>query len=168
MSWSLIYARDRRGCIGKDGGLPWRLPDDFRHFKQTTMGRPIVMGRRTFEDHRTVLPGRLNIVLTRRSDYPAPEGMIVVSSLEAAAAACASEGPGERFIIGGAGLLETGFADAVCVYETIVDTEVQGGDTFVPRFDFSGWEREILAQHAVDERHAHAFEVVRWRRLGVA
>ena len=163
-AWSLIYARDLEGCIGRDGGLPWRLPDDFKHFKQTTMGRPIVMGRRTFEDHRSVLPGRLNVMLTRQEGYAAPEGLVVVPDLAAASAACDAAGPGERFVIGGAGLFEAAFPHADRVYETVVDTVVDDGDTFVPVRAFDGWTRTVLAEHAADERHPHTFTVLLWER----
>ena len=64
---SLIYARSENRCIGKDGRIPWRLPDEFKHFKTTTMGKPIIMGRKTYEDHDSALPGRLNIVVTRNA-----------------------------------------------------------------------------------------------------
>ncbi|NBC10803.1 MAG: hypothetical protein GVY24_03590, partial [Planctomycetes bacterium] len=84
MPLSLIYARSENHCIGKAGRIPWRLPDDFKHFKRTTMGKPIIMGRRTYEDHESALPGRLNVVITRQPDYRAAEGVVVVDSLDAA------------------------------------------------------------------------------------
>ncbi len=161
MLLSLIYARSENRVIGRDGGLPWRLPDDFRHFKRTTMGHPLVMGRRTFEDHNTALPGRTNIVLTSR-DRIDVDGIVVRRSLEEALAPYRGTDE-EVFIAGGAGLFGETFPLADRVYETVVHAEVEG-DTRVPPFDFTGWRRTLLEEHAADDRHAHAFTITRWDR----
>jgi dihydrofolate reductase len=160
---SLIYARSEDYCIGKAGQIPWWLPDEFAHFKRTTLGKPIIMGRKTYEDHNSALPGRLNIVISRNREYAAAEKVQVVSSL-AEAMALGLEKSDEVFVVGGSGLFETSFPKAARVYETIVHTQIPEGDTFVPAFDFSGWTHQLLEQHPKDERHAHAFSIHYYER----
>lgn len=162
MKISLIYARSENRMIGQAGGLPWRLPDDFRHFKQTTMGHPIVMGRRTFEDHQTALPGRTNIVVTRQADYPVVEGVIVRPSLSAALDPYRGTDE-EVFISGGATLYTQMLPCADCVYETVVHAEV-AGDTPLPPFDLSRWRATVLQAHPTDAKHPYAFTVTRYDR----
>lgn len=163
---SLIYARSRNHCIGKSGQIPWRLPADFAHFKQTTMGKPIIMGRKTYEDHESALPGRLNIVVTGQRDYRAAPGIVLAHSLRQALEIGWQENP-EIFVIGGVQFFVEALPRADIVYETVVDTEIEiedGVDAVLPAFDFSGWLSERLYSQQVDERHAHAFEVYRHRR----
>lgn len=157
-----IYARSENRIIGADGRIPWRLPDDFKHFKQTTMGRPIIMGRKTYEDHQSALPGRLNLVVTSNADYQAAEGVEVVTSVDASLVRAAQDND-QAFIIGGVGLFEQTFDQARTVYETIVHTEIDG-DAVLPRFDFTGWRCTVLEEHAADDRHAFAFTIQRWDR----
>jgi dihydrofolate reductase len=163
MTPSLIYARSLNRCIGKRGQIPWRLPDEFAHFKKTTLGKPIIMGRRTYEDHESALPGRLNIVVTSQPEYPVAEGVEVFRSLDAALERAGRESD-EIFIVGGVSLFEAGFPSAKHVYETVVHTEVEGGDTFLPEFDFSDFERTQLFEHAADARHPFAFTAYRYDR----
>jgi len=158
----MIYARSRNFCIGKNGDIPWRLPEDFAHFKKTTMGRPIIMGRKTYEDHQSALPGRLNIVVTRQANYQAVEGIVVCGSLEAAKALAFQESD-EIFIIGGVEFFKQGFDLADTVYETIVDADIDG-DAFLPAFDFSNWRSETLQVKAPDEKHAFGFAVIKHSR----
>ena len=153
---SLIYARSENFCIGKAGRVPWYLPDEYAYFKRTTLGRPIIMGRKTYEDHQSLLPGRTNIVLTRRPGFSAAPGVVVVSSL-ARALELACEASDEVFVVGGVRLFETCFDRAGRVYESVVHTEIAGGDSFVPRFDFSSWSARTLEQHGVDEKHAFRY-----------
>ncbi len=163
MTLSLIYARSENHCIGKAGRIPWHLPDDFKHFKQTTLGKPIIMGRRTYEDHDSALPGRLNIVITRQADYRVAEGVEVVSSLDAALQR-AYQNSDEVFVIGGSHFFTQAFPQADRVYETIVHTTIGDGDTFLPDFDFTGWQQKKLLHHPADERHAFAFTVYLYAR----
>lgn len=168
MTLALIYARSENFCIGADGGLPWRLPDEFKHFKRTTMGCPILMGRRTYEDHDNVLPGRTNVVLTRRGDFAAKEGVVVRRDLDEAVAEFAPGGDGNAsdtvFVIGGAGLFAEAFGKADRVYETVVHATVEG-DTFLEPFDFSGWSATVLEQHPADDKHSHAYTATRYDRV---
>ena len=159
---ALIYARGRNWCIGADAGLPWHLPDEFRHFKRTTMGRPVLMGRRTYADHQSALPGRTNVVLTSDAGLDVAEGVLVRSELGAALKEFGADG-GTVFVIGGAGL----FADAFPLADTVYETEIAAdfeGDTYLKPLCFEGWDCEIIEQHDTDDRHAHAYEARRWTR----
>lgn len=164
MQLAQIYARSENRYIGKDGKIPWRLPDDFKHFKKTTLGCPIIMGRRTYEDHESALPGRLNLVITRDEKYQAAEGVEVVTSLDQALERAAQVSD-KAFIIGGVGLFEQTFEQVQVVYETIVHAEIDG-DARLPDFDFTGWDCKILEEHPADERHIYAFTVRVWQRSG--
>lgn len=162
MKLSMIYARSENYCIGKAGGIPWRLPGDFQHFKRTTMGHTLIMGRATYEEIGAALPGRLTVVLTSRSGYAAADGVVVAPSIELALER-ASAHSDEAFIAGGARLYREMFERVERVYETVVHAEIEG-DTFVPAFDFSGWAWTGLIDHAADERHAYAWTAGRWDR----
>ncbi len=154
MKISLIVAASANGVIGVDGELPWHLPDDFRFFKQVTMGKPIVMGRRTWESIGRPLPGRQNIVITRQSGFEAP-GASVVDSPEAAVEAV--NDADEVMIIGGGEIYRRFLPMADRVYLTRVDADIEG-DTFFPALEDSEWKVESSEAHATDERHAYAFE----------
>ena len=159
---SLIYARSTNLCIGAAGRIPWRLPDDFAHFKRTTMGKPIIMGRKTYEDHSSALPGRLNIVVTRQVDYQAANGVEISTSLDEAIERAYRDSP-EIFVIGGVQFFESALPRAGVVYETVIDAEVDG-DAFLPEFDFSEWKTELLETHPVDSKHQYAFKIFRHSR----
>ena len=160
---SLIYARSLDYCIGKAGQVPWHLPDEFAHFKRTTRGHVVIMGRRTYEDHNTLLPDRINIVVTRAPAYRAAEGILLAHSFEEALERANVEGR-EIFVVGGVQLFVRSFPLARRVYETVVHTTLPDGDTFVPPFDFSGFRQDVLERHPVDARHAFAFEVSLYER----
>ncbi|MEM6554142.1 MAG: dihydrofolate reductase [Planctomycetota bacterium] len=158
-SISLIYARSENGCIGKDGQLPWHLPEDFKHFKQTTMGKPILMGRKTYEDHSSALPGRLNVVITRNRRYQPAEGVRVAHSLEDAIdLAYRQTGSQEVFVIGGTLFFNAALPIASDVYETVIHTTLDG-DAFLKTYDFTGWKTRTLAEHPADDKHAYAFTI---------
>src|SRR5919199_4010190 len=139
----LLAAVAANGVIGKDGHLPWHLPEDLRHFKRLTLGHPIIMGRRTWESLRGPLPGRDNIVITHRPGYEAP-GAAVANSLEAALALCAGEPV--AFVIGGQGL----FAESLPMAAGLVMTEIYkdfAGDTWFPPYDRSQWRETQREAH---------------------
>jgi dihydrofolate reductase len=159
MTLCFIYARSENRCIGKNGRVPWQLPDEFAHFQRTTLGKPIIMGRRTYEDHESLLPGRLNLVVTTRRDYPVAAGVEVCPSLEAALERARQDGD-EVFIVGGVTLFRAAFSEVSRIYETVVHTQVEDGDTFVPEFDLSNFDTTTLFQHAADARNAFSFTVV--------
>jgi dihydrofolate reductase len=143
----LIAAVAANGVIGRQGRLPWHLPEDLKHFKRLTLGHPIIMGRRTWQSLGGLLPGREHIVVTRTPGYEAP-GAAVASSLEAALALCAGEPV--AFVIGGREL----FAEALPLAAGLVMTEIHRdyqGDTRFPPYDRSRWrETQRERQTAAD------------------
>jgi len=139
---TLIVARARNGVIGRDGTLPWRLPEDLAFFKRTTMGHPIVMGRRTWESIGRPLPGRRNIVVSRRPRFAAT-GAEVVPSLGEALRLC--DGSAELFVIGGAQLYAEALPGADRLIVTEIDTDFEG-DTHWPAPDPARW-REASREH---------------------
>lgn len=148
---SLVVAVARNGVIGRDADLPWRLPDDLRHFKAITLGKPVVMGRRTFESIGRPLPGRENRVVSRRPGFELP-GCRSFARLEDALA-----GPEpEVMVIGGGQIYAAALPLAQRLYLTEVDAEVEG-DTRFPELDAGAWREVSREEHAADERHAHAF-----------
>ncbi len=161
---SLIVAMSENRVIGKDGTLPWHLPGDLAHFKKTTMGRPVIMGRKTFESMKGPLPGRVNIVVTRNHTYR-PEGAIAVHDLRDAikrAEELASDG-GELFILGGAEIYRQVLPLADRMYITHVHTTVEG-DTYFPEFDASHWRITEESSHKADQRNAHDFTIGTYER----
>ena len=139
----MIVAMDRNRVIGKDNRLPWHISEDLKRFKALTMGHPIVMGRKTFESIGRVLPGRLNIVLTRQREYPAPRGSVVAHNVAGALAQCA--GASEVFVIGGNELYQHAMPLAKRLHVTEVDGSFEG-DTYFPPIDPALW-REVAREH---------------------
>ena len=127
--------------IGKGNDLPWHLPEDLKHFKEITLGKTVVMGRKTFESIvkrlNKPLPGRKNVVITRQTDYKVPEGVLVFKSLDDAFNALSSE---DLYIIGGAEIYKQALPLAKKLYMTHVSGSYQG-DAFFPALDFSQWEK---------------------------
>lgn len=166
MKLALIAAVSRNGVIGRGNDLPWRLPDDMRHFMRTTKGCPVIMGRRTFESMPGPLPKRLNILVTRTAGYAA-EGVEVVrdfpAALAAAAQHCDRNGIATAFAIGGAAIYQEALQTAHRLYITWVDAEV-AGDTWFPEPDWRLWRETSTVDHPVDERHEHAFRIVIYER----
>ena len=156
MTVSLVVAASTNNVIGRDGGLPWHLPDDLRHFKRITTGKPLIMGRRTFESIGKPLPERQNIVMTRDPDYAA-EGCDVVSSVDEALELAGDAE--EVMIIGGGQVYRDFLSRADRIYMTRVQAEVQG-DTLFPDFDKSAWRLVSSEHHAADDRHGYAFEMM--------
>ena len=154
---SLLAALDRAFAIGKDGDLPWHLPDDLKRFKALTLGKPVVMGRRTAESLRRALPGRRNLVLTRSGRIP-HEGMEPFDSLRAALDSVA-DAP-EACVIGGCEVFAAALPLATRLHLTWVDTVVESADAFVPPFDAAQWQVVARDPHRADDRHAVAFEFV--------
>lgn len=160
---ALVAALDESGVIGADGELPWRLPDDQRHFKALTLGHCIVMGRRTFESIGRPLPGRTNLVLTRQPGFAA-EGAIALPDLEAAIAETARRGESLLFVVGGAAVYAEALPRASALFLTRVRARVRG-DVVFPQVDFSQFTRVSAVPHPADARHAFAFTLEEWRRI---
>ena len=149
MELKLIYARSRNGVIGRDGQLPWHLPADLAHFKQTTLGQAVVMGRKTWDslpERFRPLPGRTNIVITRQTDWHAP-GALVAHSLDQAMSLCPAPGP--LWVIGGADIYAQALPLASTVVVTEIDVEVQG-DAHAPKLGTEWKEMSRLLQQNED------------------
>jgi len=157
---SIIAAMDRNHLIGNNNQLPWHLPADFAHFKSVTMGKPIVMGRKTFESIGKPLPGRTNIVLTRNPDISF-EGVECVSSFSDAKA-LVSEAE-ELMIIGGSAIYEMLMPEVDRMYITYVDAEFDG-DAWFPRFDKSQWLEKDIVVRPADEKNAHICKFITFEK----
>lgn len=160
MTVSLVAAVAENGVIGRKGGLPWRLPDDLRWFKQLTMGHAVVIGRRTFESLGRPLPGRRWIVLSRDPAFRA-DGVETATDLRGALAAA---GGGEVFVAGGAGVYRAALPIADRLYLTAVHARVEG-DTRFPEVNFDDWTLVEERHHAADARHPHAFTFRTYDRI---
>ena len=157
-----VVAVADNGVIGRAGTLPWHLPDDLRHFKALTMGKPVLMGRRTFESIGRALPGRRNLVLTRSaSGAAAPAGIEYVGSLEQARALSAEAT--ELCVIGGAAVFALALPHASRVYMTAVHASLEG-DTWFPLADLRGWRESARLEHPADERHPFAMSFLTLER----
>jgi dihydrofolate reductase len=146
MSLSLIAAVAENNCIGVDGKLPWHIPEDLKFFQKNTLGKPVLMGRKTWEsipERFRPLKERTNIVLTRQSDYPLPEGVFRIDSLESLTERSATE---EVMVIGGAELYRQALPLANKLYITHVHRTVEG-DAFFPTIDPSVWQEETREDH---------------------
>lgn len=159
----LVVAMDRARAIGRGNALPWSLPDDLRHFKALTLGKPLLMGRKTAESLGRALPGRLNLVLTRSGRVPF-EGMRAVASIEAALGIAGEAGAEALMVIGGGELYAQLLPSAQRLHLTEVETEVEGADTWFPDFDRSTWTEGARSHHPADARHALAFDFVELER----
>jgi len=159
----LVAALDRNRAIGRGNAMPWHLPDDFRHFKRLTLGKPVLMGRRTAEAIGRALPGRTNLVLTRGGRVPF-EGMQAVATLDAAIAIAGGQHAAELCVIGGGEVYALTLPHADVLQLTHVDTIVDDADAFFPAWDAGQWLEVSRQMHAADARHAHAFEFAEYRR----
>ncbi len=157
---AFVVAVDRNKVIGKDGGLPWRLPDDMKHVREVTMGKPLIMGRRTYASIGHPLEGRTNIVLTRDPTFN-PAGVLVART-PSEALRLAGDAP-EIIVFGGAQVFKEFLPMAERIYMTSVDAEV-GGDTY---FDMGkdDWRVVTNDRHEADERHRYAFNILTLDRI---
>ncbi len=159
---SIIAAMAENRVIGRDNVLPWRLPADLRHFKALTIGKPIIMGRRTWESLPGLLPERLHIVITRRPDYRS-EGCLLAHSVEEALAA-AGEVP-EVMIVGGAELYRQVLPQARRMYLTLLHAKVEG-DVRFPEYDPWEWRELERERHHADEKNPYPFTFLTLERVG--
>ncbi|MGB0449045.1 MAG: dihydrofolate reductase [Porticoccaceae bacterium] len=162
MKISLIVAVSRNGVIGIDNQLPWHLPEDLKYFKSVTMGKPIIMGRKTFDSIGRPLPGRTNIVITRDSSWQA-EGVEVAQTLPQAMTlgqlACAQADVDEAMVIGGEQIYRMTLPAADRLYLTEVQAEVEG-DAFFPEFAASDWQQVSEQLPEVTDTHPYRFVVL--------
>lgn len=148
MILSHIVAVSKNWVIGKDNQLPWKMPSDAKYFHDVTMGHPVIMGRKNYEANKKALPGRLNIVITRTSDFR-PTDAVVVNSIEQALGMVNHT---EVFIVGGGEIYRQTLEMADRIYITVINT-IAEGDTFYPKIDFSDYK--ILSEnwHPADKRN---------------
>ena len=165
MDISLIAAVDRHNAIGRGNALPWHLPNDLKRFKALTLGKPVLMGRKTAESLGRALPGRRNLVLTRTGNAPFA-GMDVIASMDAALAIARSDGAEALCAIGGGEVFALALPGATKMYLTHVDTAVEDADAFFPAFDPTQWTVTRRESLAADVRLAFAFEFVDYIRKG--
>ncbi len=163
MRLSLIAALDHQRAIGRGNALPWQLPDDLKRFKALTLGKPILMGRKTAESLGRALPKRRNLVLTRSGRVPF-DGMEAVASIDTARGLAHADGADELCVIGGAEIYALALPLADVLHLTHVDTAVPDADTWFPAFDAAEWTETSREAHAADERHAMAFAFVDYVR----
>ena len=160
---SMLAALGRDRAIGRGNAMPWHLPDDLARFKALTLGKPILMGRKTAQSLGRALPGRLNLVLTRSGQVPFA-GMQAVDSLEQAVTLAAQSGAAELCVIGGGQVYAQLLDQADLLYLTQVHTGVADADAFFPAWDASAWQEVAREHHPVDARHALAFDFVDYQR----
>lgn len=161
---ALVAALDRNFAIGKGNALPWHLSDDLKRFKTLTLGKPLLMGRKTAESLGRVLPGRTNLVLTRSNRVPFA-GMQAVETLEQALFVAELEQAGELCVIGGGEVFALALPRAQRMHLTFVDTVVDGADAFFPRFDPGDWRETSREAHPADARNEFAFAFADFERI---
>jgi dihydrofolate reductase len=153
MDLTLIAAVDQQNAIGKGGGMPWHLPADLAHFKFVTWGKPVVMGRKTFDSIGKPLRGRTNIVITRDTAWR-HDGVVVAHSLAEALAAAGKAA--EVVVIGGAQLYAEALPQATRIHLTRIHATFDA-DTFFPALDMKQWREVSRHDHAADARNPHAY-----------
>jgi dihydrofolate reductase len=162
---TIVAALDAARAIGRGNALPWHLPDDLRRFKALTLGKPVLMGRKTAESLGRALPGRRNLVLTRSGRTPF-DGMDAVASLEAVLELIRNDSAGDQelMVIGGGDVFALTLPLTTRMHLTHVDTIVADADAFFPAFDASDWRIMSRESHAADAKHAFAFEFADYER----
>ncbi|EZH80314.1 type 3 dihydrofolate reductase [Aeromonas hydrophila] len=162
MMISMIAAMAHDRVIGLDNRMPWHLPADLAHFKRVTLGKPVLMGRKTFESIGRPLPGRRNLVISRNPDYRA-DGVEIIDSVEAALALLAGSDVAELMVIGGGHLYGQLLPRADRLYLTRIDLAVEG-DTRFPAFDENDWSCIECESHQPDEKNPHSYCFETWQR----
>jgi len=166
MKISLIVAASENNVIGRDNDLPWKLPDDMKHFVSTTKGHCILMGRKNLESFGRLLPNRTNILLTRDRDYKF-EGAEIFYELDKAIAFAKKSGEEELMVIGGGEIYRQCMPFADRIYLTRVHAEVEG-DVYFPELDSSFWELTTEEFHEKDEKHNFSFSFQTFDRVKIA
>ena len=157
-----IVAASENNIIGVKNGLPWRLPDDFKYFKNKTWGMPVIMGRATFESLKKDLPGRLNVVLTKKKDWKA-DNVVVAHTIDEAIDKAKDSGSKEIFIIGGGEIFRETLHMVGRVYLTRVHTTVEG-DTTYPELNPAEWTQIKAETFPADERNNYSYTFEMWER----
>ena len=157
---SFVVAMGKNKVIGKNNSLPWTMPADMKHFKDLTSGKPVIMGRKTFESIGKPLPKRINIIITRDKDYDAQNCTVVHSIDEALEAA---KNATEVMVIGGAQIYKEFLPKANRMYLTIIDADFQG-DTYFPKYDVTEWEETAYEEHEKDAENPYDYAFITLER----
>jgi len=167
MKLAMIVAMAKNNVIGLNNDMPWHLPADLQWFKKTTLGSPIIMGRKTYESIGRPLPGRLNIILSRNTDLII-EGCTVVNSIEEAmtTAEAADNTKDEVFITGGAHLYNKFLEQTETLYLTQIDADLEG-DTFFPDYTQYNWQEMDRVLHPADDKNPYALTFLKLERINV-
>jgi dihydrofolate reductase len=165
MILSFIAAVSENNAIGKNNGLPWYLPEDLKFFKRITLGKPVIMGRKTYESLGRPLPGRLNIVLSEKKDLALPEGVLLFNDINAAVDLLQNEGVEEGFIIGGGKVFEAAMPLADRMYITRVKTIVSDADAFFPEIDHTHWKMVWEERHTIDDKNSFDYSFEQYERV---
>ncbi|KMQ73701.1 dihydrofolate reductase [Marinobacter subterrani] len=168
MRKALIVAMSRNRVIGRNNNLPWYLPGDLRYFKQATMGKPIIMGRKTWDSIGRPLPGRMNVVISRNETWEAPTGTVAAKSLQEALvkaeAQAELEGGDEVMIIGGGQIYAEALPMVDRMYVTLVHAEVEG-DAFFPEVNWEEWEEIGREDFSASDNNPYDYSFVVYQRL---
>ncbi len=165
MTLSFIVAISDNNAIGINNTLPWHLPEDLKFFKRTTMGKPVVMGRKTFDSLGRPLPGRLNIVLSGNPKLELPEGVQLFTDIKTAISSLEVAGVEEAFIIGGGEIFKRTLDVVDCMYITRVHCTIEDADVFFPPVDHTHWKRTWIEAHDADEKHKYSYTFERYDRI---
>jgi dihydrofolate reductase len=159
---SHIVAASENNIIGSNNELPWKLPNDFKYFKNKTWGMPVIMGRNTYESLKKDLPGRINIVVTRKTDWH-PKNIFVSHTIDEAIAKAKESDAKEIFIIGGGKIFKETINLVDRIYLTRVHIKVEG-DTSYPKIDTSKWKIVSEESHPADEKNNYPYTFEVWRK----
>ncbi len=159
---SHIVAASENNVIGSKNELPWNLPNDFKYFKNKTWGMPVIMGRNTYEALKKSLPGRMNIVITKKKDWH-PEEVLVVNNIESAIEKAEESDAKEIFIIGGGEIFKQTMDKVSRIYITRVHTKVDG-DTFYPKINDAVWTKISSKSFTADDKHNYAYTFEVWEK----
>lgn len=165
MVLSFIVAASENNAIGVHNELPWRLPEDLKFFKRTTLGKPVIMGRKTFESLGKPLPGRLNVVLSQSGNITLPQGVLLFDSLAESIERVEEEDVAEAFIIGGGKIFELAMPYVDRMYITRVHTTINNADAFFPSIDHSHWKLVWEEKHMRDEQHEYDYTFQQFERI---
>ncbi|HYD21790.1 MAG TPA: dihydrofolate reductase [Flavipsychrobacter sp.] len=164
---SAIVAVSENNAIGRDNTLPWHLPEDLKFFKRTTKGKPMLMGRKTFESLGGVLKDRLHIVVSSQKDLQLPEGVLLANSLSEGLEKLKAAGDEEVFIIGGGQVFSETIDIIERLYITVVHTVIEDAWAFFPDIDHSHWKLVWEEKHEADERHKYAYTFQQFERVSM-
>ncbi len=159
----LVVAVAENDVIGRGNGLPWHLPADLRHFKSLTLGKPVLMGRKTYESIGKALPGRTNIVLSRSSEFSPGDCVVVKSVGDARIAAGADPAV---MVIGGAEIYRQCLPLASRIHLTLIHTQIENGDTIFAGWRSREWNASSRERHEADDRNAYAYSFITLERAG--